>query len=154
MDLQFRVEVISAADAGAPHRRERIWILANANREWQLQPQGGECDQWGWAGDGCIPVRHANGAGLEIWQGQPGDDGAELAPAIGADWWEPQSGVGLLADELSPELVPGWWDTEPDVGRVATGVQNRVGKLKALGNAQVPLQAALAWRILSDAISH
>ena len=146
-------EVVSAAQAGAPHRRERIWILAYANSErwdgrtWE-QRQRGRAEFEDSGGN----VAHAYGAGLEIGQGQPGDDGAELAPAIGADWWEPQSGVGLLADELSPELVPGWWDTEPDVGRVATGVQNRVGKLKALGNAQVPLQCALAWRILSDAI--
>jgi DNA (cytosine-5)-methyltransferase 1 len=43
----------------------------------------------------------------------------------------------------------GWWDAEPDVGRVASGVVSRVDRLKALGNGQVPLQAALAWRILT-----
>lgn len=32
------------------------------------------------------------------------------------------------------------WDTEPNVGRVAHGVQNRVHKLRALGNAVVPQQ--------------
>ncbi len=42
-----------------------------------------------------------------------------------------------------------WWYAEPDVGRVATGVTKRVDRLKALGNGQVPLQAALAWRILT-----
>jgi DNA (cytosine-5)-methyltransferase 1 len=42
----------------------------------------------------------------------------------------------------------GWWKSEPDVGRVANGVANRVGKLKALGNGQVPLQAAVAYSIL------
>lgn len=46
------------------------------------------------------------------------------------------------------------WGLEwPGVPRLATGVKNRVGQLKALGNGQVPMQAALAWRILSDAIS-
>jgi hypothetical protein len=35
------------------------------------------------------------------------------------------------------------------VGRVAHGVPDRVGKLKGLGNAQVPLQAAAAWRLLT-----
>lgn len=170
-------EVVSAAQAGAPHRRERIWILAysdglrleehelfqsnlssgssqvaNDNSLRQLQPQGRECDQRGRAGDGGLPVRHAHGAGLEIGQGQPGDDGAEQPAAIGTSWWQSEPGLGRLADELPPELVSGWWDIEPDVGRVAAGVKNRVGKLKALGNAQVPLQCALAWRILSDAI--
>jgi hypothetical protein len=41
-----------------------------------------------------------------------------------------------------------WWDIEPNIGRVATGVKNRVGQLKGYGNAQVPLQAAAAWRLL------
>jgi len=44
-----------------------------------------------------------------------------------------------------------WWETEPDVGRVADGVAARVDRLKAIGNGQVPLCAATAWRILSDA---
>jgi len=43
-----------------------------------------------------------------------------------------------------------WWQVEPDVGRVANGIPKRVDRLKALGNGQVPAQAALAWRILTD----
>jgi DNA (cytosine-5)-methyltransferase 1 len=41
-----------------------------------------------------------------------------------------------------------WWETEPDVGRVANGVPSRVDRLKALGNAQVPLTAAVAFTLL------
>jgi DNA (cytosine-5)-methyltransferase 1 len=41
-----------------------------------------------------------------------------------------------------------WWAKEPTVGRVATGIPNRVGQLKGYGNAQVPLQAATAYRLL------
>ena len=36
------------------------------------------------------------------------------------------------------------------VGRVAMGVTARVDRLKATGNGQVPIVAALAWRILSQ----
>ena len=36
----------------------------------------------------------------------------------------------------------------PDWVRVANGVSNRVGQLKGYGNAQVPLQAAVAWKLL------
>jgi len=43
----------------------------------------------------------------------------------------------------------GYWNTEPNVGRVAHGVANRVDRLKALGNGQVPLVAATAWKLLS-----
>jgi site-specific DNA-cytosine methylase len=42
------------------------------------------------------------------------------------------------------------WIIEPDVGRVANGVAARVDRLKAIGNGQVPLCAATAWRILSE----
>ncbi len=41
-----------------------------------------------------------------------------------------------------------WWAIEPDLGRVAHGVDARVDRLKAIGNGQVPLCAATAWRIL------
>ena len=43
-----------------------------------------------------------------------------------------------------------WWKAEPNVGRVADGVAARVDRLKAIGNGQVPLCAATAWRILND----
>jgi hypothetical protein len=35
------------------------------------------------------------------------------------------------------------------VARVAQGVPNRVERLRAIGNGQVPATAALAWRILT-----
>ncbi|HET8686452.1 MAG TPA: hypothetical protein VFM18_07285, partial [Methanosarcina sp.] len=44
----------------------------------------------------------------------------------------------------------GWWESEPNVGRVANGVADRMGKLKALGNGQVPLQAAVSYSILKE----
>ena len=43
-----------------------------------------------------------------------------------------------------------WWQTEPPVGRVAHGLPDRVDRLIACGNGQVPLCAATAWRILND----
>ncbi len=42
-----------------------------------------------------------------------------------------------------------WWDTEPGVGRVVNGLANRGNRIKALGNGQVPLQAAAAYVLLS-----
>lgn len=41
-----------------------------------------------------------------------------------------------------------WWSSEPAVGRVAHGVAHRVDRLRALGNGQVPLVAATAFRLL------
>lgn len=42
----------------------------------------------------------------------------------------------------------GWWETEPDVGRVAHGVANRMDRLRATGNGQVPAAAATAFIML------
>jgi len=44
--------------------------------------------------------------------------------------------------------VPGWWEIEPNIGRVTNETKDRANMLKGLGNAQVPLQAAVAWRLL------
>ena len=43
-----------------------------------------------------------------------------------------------------------WWETEPNVGRMVDGMAFGVDRLKAIGNGQVPLCAATAWRILSE----
>ena len=45
---------------------------------------------------------------------------------------------------------PNFWQAEPNVGRVADGVAAGVDRLKAIGNGQVPLCAATAWRILTE----
>ncbi len=41
-----------------------------------------------------------------------------------------------------------WWEIEPPLDRVVDGMVDRVDRLKAIGNGQVPLCAASAWRIL------
>ena len=43
-----------------------------------------------------------------------------------------------------------WWAEEPaNVPRVNTGVKDRVQRLKAIGNGQVALCAATAWKLLT-----
>ena len=74
-----------------------------------------------------------------------------------------QSGQGQHEQPVSSEESSNWqtsyvesigrpefWAVEPNVGRVANGVAARVDRLKAIGNGQVPLCAATAWRILSE----
>jgi hypothetical protein len=57
--------------------------------------------------------------------------------------------LGVRQERDTPSGT-GWWAAEPRVGRVADGVACRVDRLKAIGNGQVPLCAATAWRILSE----
>jgi DNA (cytosine-5)-methyltransferase 1 len=56
---------------------------------------------------------------------------------VDRDWWQRE-----------PDYVPR--TTERNMGGVANGVASRVDRLKAIGNGQVPLCAATAWRILSQ----
>ncbi len=44
----------------------------------------------------------------------------------------------------------GWWAVEPDVGRVANGIFSRVDRLKCLGNAVVPQQAYPIFKAIAD----
>ena len=55
--------------------------------------------------------------------------------------------MGGVANDVPDNMVR-WNDVEAEVGRVTDESQNRADKLKALGNAQVPLQAATAFSIL------
>ena len=101
--------------------------VANADSLRQLQPQGRQPDQRGRPSDCGAEVRDPDRQGLAVGKGQPSHDGAQLAAIERADWWQ----------------------SEPDVGRVANGISARVDRLKAIGNGQVPLCAATAWRLLT-----
>jgi DNA (cytosine-5)-methyltransferase 1 len=122
-----RWTVLGAADVGAPHQRDRFWLVANADSLRELQPQGVQPDQWGRPSDCGAQVRDPDRQRLAVGKGQSSHDGTQLAPIERADWWE----------------------SEPAVGRVADGVAARVDRLKAIGNGQVPVCAMTAWRLLT-----
>ncbi|MDR1621183.1 MAG: DNA cytosine methyltransferase [Synergistaceae bacterium] len=63
-----------------------------------------------------------------------------------------KSGLGRVADGLPPWLDgPLWWGSEPDsIPRTARGVPDRVNRLRALGNAVVPAQAAPIFRMIME----
>ena len=60
--------------------------------------------------------------------------------------------IGWSSSEPLQEL--NWdWDCsewEPDIPRVVKGQKDRAKRLKAIGNGQVPLTAAVAWRLLNE----
>lgn len=65
------------------------------------------------------------------WRAEARGRGTEF----GCGGWRPaQPGVGGVADGV-PAWMDGYWLTEPDIPRIASGVPNRVDKLKGLGNA-------------------
>ena len=79
----------------------------------------------------------ANSAGIGL-EGQ-GQSEQPINSKTYEDWEASQSANVRESD---------FWATEPNVGRVVNGMASRVDRIKALGNGQVPLCAATAWRIL------
>jgi DNA (cytosine-5)-methyltransferase 1 len=131
-----RWTVLGAADVGAPHQRNRFWLVAHANGLRKPQPQGSERNERGRSCNCGEAMGHADLQGLKNCAGGGKND--ECTWQRAADYASSASGGR------------DGWRTEPGVGRMAYGVAARVDRLKAIGNGQVPLCAATAWRILSD----
>ena len=119
---------LSAAEVGAPHKRERLWVLATNTFGQQLRQQSG------WGEEECLA--DAEGCGLQRLCSQGGRSEGE-----GSRVQSKPSGISSREVE--------WWTTEPNVGRVADGVANRKYRLKTLGNGQVPSVVREAWKYLN-----
>jgi DNA (cytosine-5)-methyltransferase 1 len=128
MGFDARWGVLGAADVGAPHQRDRIWIVAESKLKR-----------------------------LERQRSQPGQEKISEFGNSGSladtklsrtKWWKKQQ----IGSEKKWNRFRNfnWWKVEPNVGRVANGVAARVDRLKAIGNGQVPLVAATAWEDLGD----
>jgi DNA (cytosine-5)-methyltransferase 1 len=171
MGFSARWGVVGACDAGAPHRRERIWVVAYATGQrsgaglCQVEPEqdgnqpangGGDvADAKG--GESGEPTerqgREDSGRGSGDCGGTAGT-GADVRHAEEPGLERPEPAGNPRAGGCPAEHGPGrreagWWESEPDVGRVAHGVAARVDRLRCTGNGQVPGVAAMAWRILS-----
>ena len=125
-----------ACDVGAPHRRDRVFIVAHAGRAERRAQSAGGCDTDRSNEQGQAASRIA----------QRGED---VADANGAGFSQ-QCGSEPVRPEQSPAQRGGWWFSEPDVGRVAHGVPSRVDRLRALGNAVVPQQAYPIFKAIAD----
>lgn len=154
---------IRASDVGAPHHRDRWFLLAytnsdnrsssglgqNAKADGRDKPCGmGELfpnannDR---CGDGS--VQYISGQ-LESPANACND--GEKGTMADTDSAQREGNGKSFADGAQDGAVGGfgWWESEPELGRVAHGVPHRVHRLKGLGNAQVPIQAAAAYRLL------
>ena len=102
--------IIGAGAVGAPHKRDRMWVLAYSTS--LLREQEG----------------------------------------LGSRETEVYTTHGVASEDSCWHSDPAGSTTEPLVGRVAHGVANRVHRLKAIGNGQVPQCAAVAFNILSEGL--
>jgi DNA (cytosine-5)-methyltransferase 1 len=137
---------IPASAVGAPHRRDRVWIIADTGgeqHESSRPPYSGQIAQelskatanaHGIAGTECGIGDTSEGQGG--WDAGGGSIGSDVADATS----ERLDGHRARPEPSGrPEPSDGgWWSTEPNVGRVAHGISSRVDRLGGLGNAVVP----------------
>ena len=144
-----RAFVVPACGVNAPHRRNRLWIIAR-----------NMADPEGFGGnERHNEKREATGREQGI-QGEVGTCGGTLADT---DSERGCSGNPERQNAATTGQSPGdqrnharrmeTWDAEPELGRVAHGIPNRTHRLKGLGNAIVPQiaeQIALTIRKVSE----
>lgn len=160
-----RTFVVPACGVNAPHKRNRLWIVAYTNSPRQRSGEGEpraseERDNAGWIRE---DVSDTNSKRLqEHGHSEPDitvSEGSTYVPnpkSIGIQglWssWE-QEPHAHEGQEVSVRNSEGRgqtiWDVEPNVGRVAHGIPKRVDRIKGLGNAIVPqIAERIAWTIM------
>jgi DNA (cytosine-5)-methyltransferase 1 len=167
--------VIPACAVNAPHRRDRVWIVAhsqgrqNNRRERRnlvktqygrqgsnttiissgqdvANPSNDRCP-WPWL---SIPKRRPQQENPDI--GRESQD-APQPKCQGQQNHQGGRAYGILDGPTMPDRNCGqirtgeYWCVEPELGRVAHGIPNRVDRLKCLGNAIVP---QVAYQILKE----
>jgi DNA (cytosine-5)-methyltransferase 1 len=159
MGYDARWGVLGAVHAGAPHKRDRIWIVADSGGGRCREPSQGQDEQQGRAeavrasealadAESTRLERH-RGDARESEVSEPWNDGASMGDADEGGRSR-RAGTIRQADGRRQSSDASWWATEPDVGRVADGMAWRVDRLSGLGNGQVPAVVRLAWNLLSQ----
>jgi DNA (cytosine-5)-methyltransferase 1 len=147
--------IVPACAVDAPHRRDRVWIVANLNKQHDDNRR-----------HGTGPLCRERSKKTDM-QRCESDVGYSNSLRVERERPEQQTAgpcrrsktISNSDCKLSPEprgtrpgrtkpynrsvpatrrINPHYWLAEPDVGRVAHGIPDRVDRLKGLGNAIVP----------------
>jgi DNA (cytosine-5)-methyltransferase 1 len=134
---------ITASSIGAPHRRDRIWIVAYPRDNTRRDSIAGSL---GRNGEGKLEERVRTSETTEITGSSQTSEAMAYANGKGLErQWQISS---RISKELQDISYSRWWKTEPNVGRVAHGIPGRVDRLKQLGNAVVPQIPELIGRAI------
>jgi len=117
-------DVLSAADEGADHIRDRLWILGYSNSN--CEPDVSVNDE-----ASRLPVASAN---------------------TSSDCSHKYIRPHRVEEEI--QGARNYWEVEPRLARVANGVADFMDRSKAIGNGQVPAVVVRAWQELSKQVSN
>jgi DNA (cytosine-5)-methyltransferase 1 len=135
MGFDAKWGVLGAADVGALHQRDRIWIFANSisNTNGQSYAQRGS--------NNSIPETCGHG---DIDENRSGKNVGSIIESTQNE---------TLETKITTTIGnKNYWLYESGFPRVVDGVAARMDRFKAIGNGQVPLCAATAWKLLSERI--
>ena len=152
MGYDCRWLCLQASDVGAPHKRDRWWCLAEMG---DTEHTGRDATQVG----GGV-TSGSNSCKTESQSPREPTGPSDTDELAHSDTERLQRGAATGVDggnrsKSDDQFFTGrgigteWFEIESNVGRVANGVPNRIHRIKGLGNAQVPIQAAVAWSILT-----
>ena len=197
--------IIGAGAVGAPHKRDRMWVLAYANVPRDGASKGNADKDWSEIIKERQDESQLESSGFSedvVYTNRSGSDEDRSASELRTSGIEQSPKDSRITNETEGREITGWWHTdpaelpnsegqrtgtlrncgeaerevsgnpaqhigecsseasqgpedcatEPAVGRVAHGVANRVDRLKAIGNGQVPQCAAVAFSILSEGL--
>jgi DNA (cytosine-5)-methyltransferase 1 len=125
-----RWTMLSAAQVGAPHKRERWFLMAYSKGIGRITR-------------GTEPERVERRSSVT--------SGGILENATSEGRRSPRHSVAGETDgrgTLSRIARSSWWAAEPEVGRVAHGIPQRVDRIRCLGNSVVPEQVREAFKYL------
>jgi DNA (cytosine-5)-methyltransferase 1 len=123
--------VIPACGVDARHRRERVWIVAHAERLRRREPAAHPDEAQG-------PLHPADREESAPRAGSSGEALADAARERERKQADKANALTTCWDTWQESGGGSWWRTEPELGRVADGIPNRVDRLRGLGNAIVP----------------
>lgn len=137
-DYEVQAFVIPACAVGAPHRRDRVWIIAHSKcLGWKertrqgVQPQKQKAErQDAHYSDSEGVTAYTDGQGLQGC-GRYEESSREIAVATSA--WQKS-----------------WFEAAARLCRMVNGIPNRVDRLKALGNAVVPQLVEVIGRAIME----
>lgn len=141
MGYDLRWTSVSAEYVGAPHKRERWFLLAHSNREpigiqsrRLSRSQRSDATISELDGEKGI-VANSERLRCELRREPEGRSQGEITEST------PTHKSCLIPDSRT-------WEVEPELGRVADGIAYRVDRIRALGNGVVPEQARVAFKRL------
>lgn len=139
-------QTISAASVGAPHLRERVFIVAYCQR-WRYDGRGSsETSFHGTKPNPSIERSSCavEAQGLRQADADSGRKRRHQGMRVGSPMEQGRQAEARNRPRKARIERPNPWTVEPGVLRVANGISHRVDRIRGLGNSVVPQVAAIA----------